>query len=280
MLDLNSLVALITFNEHKTLLKTAETLHISQPALTVTMKKLEKELGVKIFNRNTNKLSLNDNGSYFVTLSKNLLRQHDDIINKLILYDKSHSVIRVGMSAIAPNLYYLPMIEKTHNVNIISNIENEEVLIRKIKDRSYDFIFTINKIDISDFICKKIFSENLYFFLPKNHPLANKKSISFKEMDGESIIMNRKVGFWDKLVHENMPNSNFILQDSLDNLRILIDNSNIVSFASNLTINERIVPNRVAIPIKDKIASVNFYLTYKKTIDKKLINVFANYKDN
>ena len=77
-----------------------------------------------------------------------------------------------------------------------------------------------------------------------------------------------------------MPNSNFILQDSLDNLRILIDNSNIVSFASNLTINERIVPNRVAIPIKDQIASVNFYLTYKKTIDKKLINVFANYKDN
>ena len=42
MLNLNSLIALIAFSEHKTLLKTAEALHISQPALTVAMKKLEK----------------------------------------------------------------------------------------------------------------------------------------------------------------------------------------------------------------------------------------------
>lgn len=274
MLDLNSLVALIAFNENKTLLKTADALHISQPALTVTMKKLEKELGVKIFNRDKNKLSLNENGSYFVTLSKNLIKQHDDTINKLMLYDKSHSVIRIGMSAIAPNLYYLPKIEKTHNVSIISNIESEDILIRKIKDKSYDFIFTINKISINNFICKKLFSENLYFFLPKNHPYANKKSISFKEMDGESVLMNREVGFWDKLVRENMPNSNFILQDNLDNLRILIDNSTIASFASNITLNERIVPNRIAIPISNNTAKVDFYLTYSKNIDKKLVRLF------
>lgn len=274
MLDLNSLVALITFSEHKTLLKAAKHLHISQPALTVTMKKLEKELGINIFNRDKNKLSLNDSGSYFVALSKNFLKQHDDMINKLVLYDKSHSVIRVGVSTISPNLYYLPKIEKTHNVNIISNIENEEILIRKLKDRTYDFIFTTNEININNFNCKKMFSENLYFFLHKAHPLANKKSISFKEMDGESLIMNREIGFWDKIVRSNMPNSNFILQDNLDNLRILIDNSSISSFASSLTITERIVPNRVAVEIKDKIAKVNFYLIYHKNVDKKLLKLF------
>lgn len=274
MIDLNSLKILITFYENNTLLRTAEILHITQPALTISMKKLEKSLGVKIFERSKNKLSLNDNGRYFVTLSKNLLKQYDDVINKLILYNKSHSVIRIGMSAIAPQLYYLPKIEKTHNVDIISNIENEETLIRKIKDKSYDFIFTTSKLDINNFHCKKIFSENLYFFLPKNHPLANKKSISFKEMDGESLLMNREVGFWDKLVRDNMPNSNFILQDNLDNLRILIDNSTIASFASNLTLNERTIPTRIAIPIKDKIASVDFYLSYNKNIDKKLLKLF------
>lgn len=93
-------------------------------------------------------------------------------------------------------------------------------------------------------------------------------------MDGESILMNRQVGFWDKLVRDNMPNSNFILQDNLDNLRILVDNSNITSFASNLTINQIIVPNRIAVEIKDKIAKVDFYLVYNKSTDKKLINLF------
>lgn len=275
MLNLNSLIALIAFSEHKTLLKTAEALHISQPALTVAMKKLEKELGINIFNRDKNKLSLNDNGLYFVALSRSFLKQHDDIINKLVHYDKSHSVIRIGMSAIAPDLYSLPKIEKTHNVKFISNIESEDILIRKIKNKSYDFIFTTNKINSNTLVCKKIFSESLYFFLPKNHPYANKKSISFKEMDGESILMNRQVGFWDKLVRDNMPNSNFILQDNLDNMRILVDNSNITSFASNLTINQRIVPNRIAVEIKDKSAKVDFYLVYNKSTDKKLINLFS-----
>lgn len=71
-----------------------------------------------------------------------------------------------------------------------------------------------------------------------------------------------------------MPNSNFILQDNLDNLRIIIDNSTIAAFASNLTINQRIIPNRVAIPIKDKIATVDFYLTYSKSLDRKLLKLF------
>ena len=273
-MDLNSLKALIAFDEHKTLLKTAEALHISQPALTIIMKKLEKSLGISIFNREKNKISLNDNGLYFVSLSKNLLKQHDETINKLMMYDKSHSVIRIGMSAIAPSLYFLPKIEKTHNVNIISSLENEEILIRKIKNKSYDFIFITNKTSDNNLISKKIFSENLYFFLPKKHPYSNKKSISFKEMDGESLLMNREVGFWDKLVRDNMPNSNFILQDKLDNLRTIIDNSTIAAFASNLTINQRIVPNRVAIPIKDKIATVDFYLTYSKNVDRKLLKLF------
>ena len=96
-------------------------------------------------------------------------------------------------------------------------------------------------------------------------------------MDGESILMNRKIGFWDKMVHDNMPNSNFILQDNLDNLRILIDNSSISSFASNITINQRTAPDRVAIKIKDKIASADFYLVYNKSIDKKLLKLFLTF---
>ena len=43
MLSLNSIEFLIAFEEHKTLLKTAEAMHISQPALTIMMKKIEQE---------------------------------------------------------------------------------------------------------------------------------------------------------------------------------------------------------------------------------------------
>ena len=274
MIDINMLYTLVSFDDNKTLLKTAEELHISQPALTVSMKKLEKELNVKIFIRDKNKLTLNDNGIYFVSIVKNFLREYEEMINKVILFDKSHQIIRVGMSAIAPNLYYLPKIEKTNNVNIVSTIEDEKTLIKKIKNKLLEFIFITNKIEMKNFVCKKIFSEKLYFYLPNTHPYANKKYIYFKEMNGESILMNREVGFWDEIVRRNMPNTNFILQDNLDNLRILVDNSNVAAFASSLTLSERVVKNRVPIEIKDKEANVDFYLVYNKNTEKKLINLF------
>lgn len=94
-------------------------------------------------------------------------------------------------------------------------------------------------------------------------------------MDGESLLMNREVGFWDKLVRDNMPNSHFILQDNLDNLRLLVDNSSIASFASNLTIKERVVPSRVAIKILDKSATVDFYIMYNKNISKEYVRYFT-----
>lgn len=265
MIDFNLLETLVAFEKNRTLLKTAEDLHISQPALTVSMKKIEKELEVNIFDRGKNKISLNDNGMYLVSLAKKLLQERDEMLYKIKSFDKSHTVLNVGTSAIAPNLYYLPKIEKKHNIKIISTIENEKILISKLRSGLYDFIFITEKVTYNNFICKKLFSEQLYFSLNKNHPLAKKDSLSFKDVDGESILMNREIGFWDKLVRDNMPNSHFILQDSLDNLRILVDNSNITSFASNLTLSERTIPNRVAVKISNHSAKVDFYIVYNKS---------------
>ena len=275
MIDFNLLETLVAFEKNKTLLKTAEDLHISQPALTVSMKKIEKELDVNIFDRGKNKISLNDNGLYLVSLAKKMLQEREEMLYKIKSFDKSHTVLNVGISAIAPSLYYLPKIEKSHNIKIISTIENEKSLISKLRSGLYDFIFITEKVTYNNFVCKKIFSEQLYFFLNKNHPLAKNEILSFKDVDGESILMNREIGFWDKLVRDNMPNSHFILQDSLDNLRILVDNSNITSFASNLTLSERNIPNRVAVKISNHSAKVDFYIVYNKNKNSLFNKYFA-----
>lgn len=273
MIDFNLMEILIAFYKNKTLLKTAETLHISQPALTVAMKKLEKELDVKLFNREKNKISLNDSGIYLVSLANKLIQERDNMLYKIKSFDKSHTVLNIGMQAIAPNLYYLPMIEKKHDIKIISTIEDKKILINKLRNGLYDFIFITEKINYNNYICKKIFTEQLYFFLNKNHPLAKKDTLSFKEVDGESILMNREIGFWGQLVRDHMPNSHFILQDNLDNLQLLVDNSTITSFASNLTLNERTIPNRVPVKISNHNALVNFYIVYNKSKS----NIFNKY---
>ena len=52
----------VGFAEHGTLLKASEELHISQPSLSRSMKKLEEEFGVSLFHRENSKIALNETG--------------------------------------------------------------------------------------------------------------------------------------------------------------------------------------------------------------------------
>ena len=62
MMELYLLEQLIAFSRQGTLSGAAEKLHISQPALSQSMKKLEESLGVSLFERSKNKIALNENG--------------------------------------------------------------------------------------------------------------------------------------------------------------------------------------------------------------------------
>ena len=53
---------LVTFKSCKTLSATAERLFVSQPSISSSMKMLEKELGVQLFDRSKNKIVLNEVG--------------------------------------------------------------------------------------------------------------------------------------------------------------------------------------------------------------------------
>jgi DNA-binding transcriptional LysR family regulator len=62
MVELKQLQQLIASAENETVSKAAEILHISQPALSLSIQRLETELEVTLFDRTKNKITLNENG--------------------------------------------------------------------------------------------------------------------------------------------------------------------------------------------------------------------------
>ena len=77
MLETNQLSQLITVADTKTLSKAAEILHISQPALTRSIQKLESELNVTLFDRQKNKITLNKTGKLAVSHARRILADVD-----------------------------------------------------------------------------------------------------------------------------------------------------------------------------------------------------------
>lgn len=96
MMELYLLEQLIAFSRQGTLSGAAEKLHISQPALSQSMKKLEESLGVSLFERSKNKIALNENGIMAVQLGEKLLEQSREMEERLRLFDRSRRTLSVG----------------------------------------------------------------------------------------------------------------------------------------------------------------------------------------
>ena len=96
MMELYLLEQLIAFSRQGTLSGAAEELHISQPALSQSMKKLEESLGVSLFERSKNKIALNENGIMAVQLGEKLLEQSREMEERLRLFDRSRRTLSVG----------------------------------------------------------------------------------------------------------------------------------------------------------------------------------------
>ena len=80
LLQLRYFVALA---ESENLTKTANALYISPSSLSLTISKLEREVGVKLFDRVGRKLRLNDNGQEFLRHLRSVLTELDSAVSQL-----------------------------------------------------------------------------------------------------------------------------------------------------------------------------------------------------
>ena len=93
MIELEQLKQLIAFAIYGTLSKAAEELYISQPALSRSIQKLEKTLGVELFDRKKNKMELNENGKTVIQYAEkfriiNRFRKNNHLINVIFKFFK------------------------------------------------------------------------------------------------------------------------------------------------------------------------------------------------
>ncbi len=72
--------AFVLIAESSSFTRTAELLHLSQPALSYTIRKLEDSLGLQLLARNTRVVELTPAGRHFLTQARRMLRDMEDAV--------------------------------------------------------------------------------------------------------------------------------------------------------------------------------------------------------
>lgn len=269
MIEFIQLEYLVAIAENKTISKAAEKLLISQPGLSRSIQRLEEDLGLTLFTRKKNKVELNENGIQAVAYAKNLLAKREEMISELNKLNRKNII--VASCAPAPLwgvVYSLNTSSETHIESHL--IQNEESLINGLKQNDYSLIILTHPLDDQDYISQPFLKESLFLSIPPAHPLAPFKEVSFTDLNGQSVLLLSKIGFWTNVCKQYLPDSHLLFQDDPTVFTELTKMSALPNFKSDITIQrEPDENNRILIPITDDAAHVQYYAIYPK--DKKQI---------
>lgn len=245
----------------------AEETHTSQPAVSRSMKRLEEELGVPLFTRTKNTIALNEYGILAADLARKIDADVEAMRTELSERYQNEKSLAIASCAPTPVQILKSIADRVFpHVTVTIETKGMAEILADLDRGDVQVGILTEAADGGTYVCKKFTSEQLLFSAPKNHPLAGKKSISFRNIDGETMLLMRDIGFWRELVVRLIPNTRFVVQSERKDFLTLVDTSILPSFTSNLVIEREGVPSgRVPIPISDDEAHVIFYAVCRKS---------------
>ena len=276
MIELYELRQFVTFAETGTLSDAANALHLSQPALSRNMKKLEDELGVTLFLRRKNKLELNENGKYVLELAQQILADTDSLVAKARAFDRRQRTISLGVCSPAPIWILTPLLSNLYpHMMLQSEIDGSDSLLPDLEKDIYQLAAVHKPPEDPKYFWKKCGQESLLFALPKGHRYADRKVLTFADMDGENMLLMSDIGFWNFVCTEIMTKSNFLVQKDHFSFNELVHASSIPSFTSDL-VRKYLgsFADRVEVPITDEDATVTYYLVCMAEKKKEFMPLF------
>lgn len=198
--------------EHYT--KAAEILSITQPSLSHAIASLEKELGVKLFEKEGRNVVLTKCGQAFLIDVEQALDMIDSSVNKLQMTGRGEGRIdivelRTLSSTVVPGFvkgFLDSMPDKKIDFYFHSSTGLTSDMIQGLKDRKYDIAFCsmMDNEPLIEFI--PVAKQELVLIVPKGHPLEERSSIDLKDtLSYPHIAFSQRSGLRhviDKLFHK------------------------------------------------------------------------------
>lgn len=276
MIEIFLLEQLAAFAKCGTLTRAAEELHMTQPALTRSMHKLEAAFGVPLFERSKSKIALNETGKVAARYARRVLEADREMVERAVAFDRSRRTIVLGACAVLPiHLLLTALQEQFAGMAITSELNSDEKLIAGLRNRTYQLAVLHESPTAEDLFCQRYLDERLCVALPRDHPLAARESVSFQDLDGLSLLAHRSALFWVERCKQKLPHSRLLAQDSLESLHELVDASTLPAFSS-----DRVAEwgyeseGRVTIPIRDADAFATYYLTCLDSGKERFTGIF------
>ncbi len=196
-MDIRHLTYFIEVAKYKSFTKAAKSLHLSQSTLSKVVKSLEEELNVKLIDRSAKNIELTEAGEIILAEGEMIMESLNDLSTNLYdLMKLKKGKIKIGIPPIIGFLFFPKIIKEFNNlypdIKIKLFEEDSKKVKQEVKDGTLDFGVVMLPVDEKEFDVVPFVDGELSLFVHKSHPLAQRESVTMRELHNETFILFKR----------------------------------------------------------------------------------------
>ncbi len=193
-MELSQLKYFVTIAETLSFTGAAELVHVSQPALSYQMKRLEEELGVQLFKRHGRSISLTLDGQVFLPMAQGVLSRANEAMRTV----RDYSGVETGevTMGVAPSVgaYLMPgLLASFHQVFPRVRVDlvedGDQQLQHRVFTAAMDFAIVADPGSAHSLDVAALGSEDLFAVVPPTHRLAASPIIDLAEFRNDDFVL-------------------------------------------------------------------------------------------
>lgn len=245
--------------EHKSFTKAAKAINVSQPTLSQHIRKLEKELGHPLFERQGRKIRLTETGRALRVNAEKILDLVEDTYRRARDNGRSGVVTISTVSTVGPFL----TTKLVHNLSrqfpdaqIQLNEELPETLVNRCLNGEIDFAITpVQKNWSSRLDFEPIMSEDIHVVLPASHRLAKEANLTLGQIQNEPLVLMAKKQCLTQVVEEFLDQFGVAMEnviarvEQFSTLQHLVALGTGISFVPKMAVNPKFKNSLSYIPL-------------------------------
>jgi LysR family hydrogen peroxide-inducible transcriptional activator len=223
-MTLTELKYIVTLAQDQHFGQAAERCNVSQPTLSVAVKKLEEELGIALFERSKTRVQPTPMGEKIIIQAQNVLEQAS-VIKDMASSGKDQlgSPLKVGaIFTIGPYLFpqFIPQLQQIAPKMPLFVEEGFTATLRhQLRKGDLDVIVVALPFTEADVVTQALYEESFVVLLHAQHPLAQQEAISPADLTTENVLLLGEGHCFRDQILQAIPNINTNAADDSGNIR-------------------------------------------------------------
>lgn len=193
-MEIRQLEYFLTVSKVNSFTRAAERLYVSQPAITNSIKSLEDELGIQLFDRTQKQITLTTEGQIFYRHVASVMQGINNTLSEIdALKNLNSGSLTIGITPLAGIHSIIHLLHNFHqqypSIQIKFKETHSEELEQLVLNDSLDLVFIVTNASNSSLTYLSLPQEELFVCCHNHHALHRMNTVTLEQLTDESLIL-------------------------------------------------------------------------------------------